>query len=145
MPIVGTAKVLQNIKNVKRKIAVTDTERAVFAILQTGAGVAATLTPVDLGNLLQSQTAPKITISNGLVTGSVGYTARYAAAVHEMSGKLKGVPRYNFGKTAAGKEFGGGSLTGVYWANGAEPQFLVKGFERTKSQIPKILKGIYNV
>lgn len=145
MPIVGSAKVLNNIKKAKQRISATDSERAVFAILQTGAAMAATMTPVDLGNLLQSQTQPEITVKNGAVFGRVGYTARYAAAVHEMPGKLKGVPRYNFGKTSEGKAFGGGSLTGTYWANGAEPQFLLKGFERTKSQIPKLLKAIYNV
>lgn len=145
MPIVGTSHVLRNIHKIKDKITNARSERAVFAILTNGAAMAATLTPVDLGNLIGSQTSPKITYKNVAVNGVVGYTAAYAAAVHAMPGTLKGKPREHFGQTAAGVKFGGGSLTGTYWANGAEPQFLTKGFERTKSEIPAILKRIYGV
>lgn len=142
MPTSGSAKVIKGIRLKKSKMAEKN-EAAVFAILQTGAAYAATLTPVDIGYLLQSQTAPKITASPTGVSGNVGYTAKYAAAVHEMSGKLKGQPRAHFGQTAKGAQFGGGSLTGTYWANGAEPKFLEKGFEMAKSSIAAILKGVY--
>lgn len=80
-------------------------------------------TPVDTGNLKASAYTRK-----GRKGVEIGYTAAYAAAVHEMLGKLKGQPRADFGATAEGVGFGGGSGKGTYWESG-EPQFLQKAID----------------
>lgn len=121
------------------------TERAIIAILKQGAALAAVITPVDTSNLINSQTVPTLISTTQGQLGRVGYTARYAAWVHEMPGTLKGKPRAHFGQTAAGVKFGGGTEKGTYWSPNAEPQFLTKGFEKLKPQIPAILKAIYGV
>lgn len=118
-------------------------KKAAKAITQTlilGASEAAAITPVDTSNLLNSQYR-NVTVTAGKITGVVGYTAEYALYVHKASGKLKGQPRAHFGKTRAGVEFGGGSLTGNYWDPSAEPQFLTKGFERAADNIHAVLTG----
>lgn len=61
--------------------------------------------------------------------GEIGYGAEYAAWVHEMPGTLKGQPRADFGKTAGGVAFGGGTGQGNYWDPDGEPQFLAKGMQ----------------
>ena len=93
------------------------------------------LAPVDTGNLKSTAYSSMV----GPTEVEVGYTAEYAAAVHEMVGqKLKGQPRANFGKTRSGVSFGGGSGKGTYWETG-EPKFLEKTIKRT-SEILSILK-----
>lgn len=114
-------------------------ERAVYNVLQAGAAYSDMLTPVDTSNLINSRYAPQIQRSDGKVSGTVGYTAEYAAAVHNMSGKLKGQPREAFGKAG----FGGGTGNGTYWSPDAEPKFLEKGFEMVKPEIPAILRASY--
>lgn len=105
-----------------------NSERAVTEVLIIGQGYAAAMTPVDTGNLINSQYREVHTGPNG-IEGRVGYTAAYAAAVHEMSGKLKGQPRRDFGTTRSGQGFGGGTGQGNYWDPDAEPGFLRKAFE----------------
>ena len=141
MPVKGISKVRRNLKIEADKISGEKTDRALYAILSQGAALAAMKTPVDEGNLLRSQTAPNI--KDG--TGTIGYGASYAAAVHDAPGKLKGQPRAHFGETAAGVKFGGGTGNGTYWSPNAEPKFLEKGFEELKPAIPAILKAIYGV
>lgn len=114
-------------------------ERAVYNVLQAGAAYSDMLTPVDTSNLINSRYAPQIQRSDGKVSGTVGYTAEYAAAVHNMSGKLKGQPREGFGNAG----FGGGTGKGTYWSPDAEPKFLEKGFEMVKPEVPAILKASY--
>ncbi len=145
MPVKGVARVKRNYKATVDRIAGEVTERAVYMILSQGGKMAAQLTPQDTGALVNSQYAPRIDMRNGKVIGAIGYTAAYAAAVHEASGKLKGQPRAHFGKTREGVEFGGGTETGNYWDPNAEPEFLEKGFEQLKPAIPAILKKLYGV
>lgn len=111
------------------RIAGDLTERTVTEILIIGAGYASLLTPVDTSLLINSQYR-QVTHIFGATFGRVGYTAAYAAAVSEMSGKLKGQPRADFGTTREGVSFGGGTGVGNYWDPGGEPDFLRKGFER---------------
>lgn len=145
MPVKGIERVRRNLKVTVDRIANGTTEGAVYDILSMGASKAQTMTPMDTGNLAQSQYAPQIDVKNGKVSGQVGYTARYAEAVHNAPGKLKGQPRAHFGKTRAGVEFGGGTQRGEYWDQNAEPEFLTKGFEEIKPAIPAILKRRYGV
>lgn len=83
-------------------------------------------TPVDTGNLKGSAYTRR-----GRKGVEIGYTAAYAASVHEMvEQKLKGEQRADFGATSSGVGFGGGSGKGTYWSSG-EPKFLEKGVNET--------------
>jgi hypothetical protein len=145
MPVKGIERVKRGFRIAVKEIGEGKTERAVYETLSQGSAMAAQMTPIDSSNLVNSQYAPQIDVKEGKVSGSVGYTASYAAAVHEASGKLKGKPRADFGKTRAGVAFGGGTGNGNYWDPNAEPRFLTKGFDQIKGAVPAILKRIYGV
>lgn len=127
------------------------TNEAIYTILEQGAAIANAKTPADTGHLIQSQTKPQIMQRRGKTVGTVGYLAKYAGAVHDAPGKLKGQPRADFGRTSNRSEFGpkqsrafgGGTGKGNYWDPYGEPQFLVKGFEEIKPKIPALLKAAY--
>ncbi|EKO3451817.1 hypothetical protein NTE11_003072 [Vibrio fluvialis] len=121
------------------------TEAAIYAILSEGGAIAQTMVPVDTSTLINSQYAPQFERQAGGMTGYIGYTAKYAGWVHEMPGKLKGLPRAHFGVTREGVQFGGGTLHGNYWDPDAEPQWLTKGFQQLQPKIPAILKRVYRV
>lgn len=129
MPVKGIERVRRNTKKKLEEIAGPVTERALNEVLIIGSGYASALTPVDTSTLINSQYRKVEPAPSGM-KGMVGYTASYAAAVHAMSGELKGQQRAHFGKTRAGQEFGGGTGVGNYWDPNAEPGFLKKGFER---------------
>lgn len=137
MPAKGMGPVRSRLKAVFEEIAGPMTEACITEIMIIGGGYADTMTPVDLGTLINSRFRKVEKTANGW-TGRYGYTANYAAAVHGMSGKLKGQPREDFGRTSNRSEFGpkqshafgGGSKTGNYWDPTGEPQWLTKGFER---------------
>lgn len=143
MSVKGIEKVKRGYRVEVENIATGKTERAIFNVLETGAGYADMLTPVDTGNLINSRYRPVIEHTKGRVSGRIGYTASYAAAVHNAPGKLKGQPRANFGVTRAGMGFGGGTGVGEYWDPMGEPKFLEKGFEQVKPEIPQLLKDAY--
>ena len=75
---------------------------------------AALYTPIDTSTLINSQFR-EITVNGNRVTGRVGYSANYAAYVHDPS-----VPQ-NFRRATARKEF------------------LTKGFEDTQRQIDAVI------
>lgn len=88
--------------------------RALLAAAITGAERSKIITPMDTSNLVNSQYIDQSDIqTKGKVR--VGFSANYAAAVHKLTGKLKGKIRPD------GK--------GKYWDPAGEPQFLSKGFE----------------
>lgn len=144
MATVGIERIKLNLRKKIENIDQERTERALYLILSAGGAYAATMTPMDTSNLINSQTAPQIIHRPGKTTGVIGYTARYAHAVHEAPGILKGQPRADFGVTRAGQAFGGGTKVGNYWDPDAEPGFLVKGFAQVKPQITAILKKAYS-
>lgn len=127
MAVRGIERVRANIKRHLNDIATTKTERAVYAVLSQGRALADTMTPIKTSNLINSGYAPDITVTATRVSGHIGYTAEYAAAVHEAPGTLRGQPRPD------------GS--GNYWAPRGEPKFLTKGFEQLDVQ--SILKAAY--
>lgn len=129
MPVKGIERVRRNLKLKLGEIDGSRTEAAVYAVLSQGATMAATMTPIDTSNLINSQYAPQISHNASNTTGHVGYTASYAGAVHEAPGTLAGQPRANG--------------NGNYWDPNAEPGFLTKGFEEIKPAIPQILKAAY--
>lgn len=103
-------------------------------------GEAQSLTPVDQGVLRQSAFSQMAGDKSKFAT-VVGFTAEYAPAVHEAPMTLKGQPRAGFGKTAGGKEFGGGSGKGRYW-DGGENKFLEKAITRNLSKVFNIIANI---
>ncbi|EGI5777983.1 HK97 gp10 family phage protein, partial [Salmonella enterica subsp. enterica serovar 4,5:i:-] len=60
------------------------------------------------------------------ITGKVGYSAKYALYVHNASGKLAGKPRSNG--------------NGTYWSPNAEPRFLTKAADKTRSLVDSVIK-----
>lgn len=131
MSVSGVDRVKGSVGKILIGASAEKSESALYAILSQGAAIAQTMTPIDTSNLANSQYAPEIDIKSGEVVGQVGYTARYAMAVHEARGVLDGLPRENG--------------NGNYWDPDAEPQFLTKGFEQLKPSIPAILKEVYRV
>lgn len=152
MPAVGINRVRRNLRIKTEQIKGPLTEQALVAIAMEGAAESAKITPVDTGTLINSlMQVPQIIALRTGMQAKIGYTASYAAAVHGMSGKLKGQPRADFGMTSNRSKFGpqkptafgGGTGKGVYWGPNGEPLFLTKGFERVLPDIPAILKAIY--
>lgn len=142
MPAKGMSAVRSKLAATFGKITGPMTENCITTVLIIGGDYADTLTPVDLGTLVNSRFRRVEKTSSGW-KGLYGYTASYAAAVHEMPGTLRGQPRAHFGVTSNRSEFGpkmsqafgGGSETGNYWDSSlgsgkGEPQWLTKGFER---------------
>lgn len=125
MPVRGVNQVRRKMAQTFDRIAGPMTERTVLEILIIGTGAAATLTPVDTSNLINSQYR-RTGVGPLGVWGRAGYTANYAAAVHAASGKLDGEPRP--------------ANRGNYWDPAAEPGFLTKGFERSIEQIRAAIK-----
>lgn len=89
--------------------------RAMQSALIIGGSQAALYTPIDTSTLINSQFR-EITVNGSRVTGRVGYSANYAAYVHDPS-----VPQ-NFRLATARKEF------------------LTKGFDDTRRQIDAVIK-----
>ncbi|MDN2486429.1 HK97 gp10 family phage protein [Kosakonia sacchari] len=100
---------------------------------------AAYYTPIDTSTLINSQFR-EIDANGVRITGRIGYSANYAAYVHEMSGKLKGQPRAHFGTTRSGEQFGGGTGTGNYWDPHGEPQFLSKGANEERDAVAAVIR-----
>lgn len=90
--------------------------RGMTQALILGASEASALTPIDLGNLINSQFRD-VRVIEGSVVGRVGYTAAYALPVHDPDNPQD------------------------FRRAGAQKEFLKKGFERAEPNIRKALKG----
>lgn len=119
MPARGLKEVRQQLKRVFGDIQGPRAEKTLTEVLINAAGFAATMTPIDTSNLINSQYR-KITAYGTRVVGAIGYTAAYAAAVHDAKGTLLGTntPRSTSDPSR-----------GNVWAPDAEPEFLRKAFE----------------
>ena len=121
--------------------------RAIQSAMLIGSTQAALYTPIDTSTLINSQFR-EIDAGGVLITGRIGYSANYAAYVHEASGKLKGQPRAHFGVTSnrsefgpqKPKEFGGGTGKGNYWDPHGEPQFLTKGANDERDNVDAVMR-----
>lgn len=120
MAIKGMAQVRRNINRTLKNVIPENATKAMHITTSIIGGYATLMTPVEYGVLRNSQYRTVRTI-NGKVVAAIGYTAKYAAAVHEKSGKLKGRPR------PSGK--------GNYWSPAAEPEFLTKAGDRHVDEI----------
>ncbi|GLY59657.1 hypothetical protein Pcaca05_05150 [Pectobacterium carotovorum subsp. carotovorum] len=89
--------------------------RALQSAMLIGGAQSALYTPIDTSTLINSQFR-EIVVKGTRLTARVGYSANYAAMVHDPSNKQ------NFRRTTAKKEF------------------LKEGFEETRSQIDAVVK-----
>ncbi|HEM8703661.1 TPA: HK97 gp10 family phage protein [Enterobacter kobei] len=110
----GISQAKKNLNALVGDIQGRNVVRAMQSALIIGGSQAALYTPIDTSTLINSQFR-EITVNGNRVTGRVGYSANYAAYVHDPS-----VPQ-NFRRATARKEF------------------LTKGFEDTQRQIDAVI------
>ena len=127
MAIKGMAQVRTNLRKQLTLAIPSDAEKAMHVATSIIGGYATLMTPVDTSNLINSQY--RIVKNTGTkVIAAIGYTARYAAAVHEKPGTLRG----------AGVMRPSGR--GNYWDPDAEPQFLSKAGDDNLSEIDQAVE-----
>lgn len=116
-------------------------DRSMAGLLEAGLKIEARSNqrvPIDSSNLVGSSYTRKN--QDGSLGVEVGYTAEYAAWVHEMiTMRLKGQPREDFGTTRAGVSFGGGTGKGTYWSPNGEAKFLEKTIRENEDLIVQIV------
>ena len=119
MPVRGLKEVRQSIRKAFVDISGPRAEKTLTEVLQTAAAFSANMTPIDTSNLINSQYR-KISAYGTRVVGAIGYTAAYAAAVHDAPGALLGTntPRSTSDPSR-----------GNVWDKDGEPEFLRKAFE----------------
>jgi len=110
----GVRQAQQNLNRLVGDIQGRKVVRAMQSALIIGGSQAALYTPIDTSTLINSQFR-EISVNGNRVTGRVGYSANYAAYVHDPS-----VPQ-NFRRATARKEF------------------LTKGFEDTQREIDAVI------
>jgi len=143
----GIAQAKKHLSDIINDVQGRKAVRAIQSALILLGARAAYYTPIDTSTLVNSQFR-EIDAGGVIITGRVGYSANYAAYVHEASGKLKGQPRAHFGITSnrsdfgpqKPKEFGGGAGTGNYWDPHGEPQFLTKGANEERDAIDAVIR-----
>ena len=119
MPVKGLKEVRVSLHQLMGEISGPMAEKALTEVMIVAAGFAAVMTPIDTSNLINSQFRHISKTSNG-VTSMLGYTAAYAAAVHDKKATTlgKNVPRDRNDPSR-----------GNFWDPDAEPGFLRKAFE----------------
>ena len=122
MAIKGMAQLRRNLRKQQTLAIPSHAERAMHIATSIIGGYATLMTPVDTSNLINSQY--RIVKNEGRrVVAAIGYTARYAAAVHEKPGTLRGA--------GVARPSGRGN----YWDPDAEPQFLSKAGDENLVEI----------
>ena len=130
----GINQVSNNLSRIVNDISVRRPMRAITSALITIGEEAALMTPVATSVLLNSAFR-HIETKGSKFIGKVGYTAKYAAAVHEAKG-------VHLGKRTlrpVGKGDAKGSL-GYIWDKTGEPKFLEKAAEKTKGRVDDIIR-----
>lgn len=113
--IKGVRQAQQNLDKLIGDIQGRKAARAIQSALIIGSSCAALYTPIDTSTLINSQFR-EMSINGTRVVGRVGYTASYAAYVHDPN-----IPQ-NFRRATAQKEF------------------LTKGFEDERDVIDRTIK-----
>ncbi|AUX94235.1 hypothetical protein [Mixta gaviniae] len=113
--IKGVRQAQQNLDALINDIQGRKAVRALQSAMIIGSSQAALFTPIDTSTLLNSQYR-ELSANGARLTGRVGYTASYAAYVHDPN-----IPQ-NFRRATAQKEF------------------LTKGFEDSKDVIDRVIK-----
>jgi hypothetical protein len=101
-------------------------------------GARAAYYTIDTSTLINSQFR-EIDAGGVFITGRIGYSANYAAYVHEASGKLKGQPRalrYDPCRATVRRR----DRTGNYWDPHGEPQFLTKGANDERDNVDAVMR-----
>jgi len=120
--LMGLKQAQQNLSRIVDDIS----SHRIVSALKSGSGIiateAASMTPIATSTLINSQ-YQAIEVSGTRVTSRIGYSASYAVYVHNAPGALlgKGIRRSN------GK--------GNVWDPQAEPKFLDKAVENTRSMV----------
>lgn len=94
--------------------------RAAYEAAVTGGALADVMTPQDTGNLINSRYVDLKRVGANGWRAQVGYTAAYAAAVHDATGKYLGT---NTPRDPANPS------RGEFWSPDGEPEFLRKAME----------------
>ena len=127
MAIKGMAQVRTNLRKQLTLAIPSDAEKAMHIATSIIGGYATLMTPVDTSNLINSQY--RIVKNTGTkVIAAIGYTAKYAAAVHAKPGTLRG------------KGIMRSSGRGNYWDPDAEPQFLSKAGDENMDEIDQAVE-----
>jgi hypothetical protein len=111
----GIRQSQQNLNRLVGDIQGRKAVRALQSALIIGSSQAALFTPIDTSTLINSQYR-EMSLNGSKLTGRVGYSASYAAYVHDPN-----IPQ-NFRRATAQKEF------------------LTKGFEDSKDLIDRVIK-----
>lgn len=114
--------------------------RAIYSALLIIGAESATMVPMDTSTLINSQYR-SLHFKDHRLIGKVGYSANYAAYVHDASGKLKGKPRDSvsaFGTSDGRTAFA--SNQGNFWDPRGQPRFLTKAVKTTKKQVDEVIK-----
>lgn len=122
MAIKGLAQVRRNVNRQLKLVIPAQAEKALHVATAIVGGYANLMTPVDTSTLVNSQYR-RVQTELGKVVATIGYTAKYAAYVHEAKGKMKGIPRP--------------SGRGDYWSPDAEPRFLSKAGDDNLQEIDR--------
>ncbi len=110
----GIRQISRNVNRAIDNIQDRRVVRALTSAMIVGASQAAIYTPIDTSYLLNSQFR-EIVVNGARITGRVGYTASYAAYVHDPA-----IPQ-RFRRATAEKEF------------------LTKGFEESRDVIDRVI------
>lgn len=113
--IKGVRQAQQNLNALIGDIQGRKAARAIQSALIIGSSQAALYTPIDTSTLINSQFR-ELNVNGTMLTGRVGYSANYAAYVHDPN-----IPQ-TFRRATAQKEF------------------LTKGFEDTRDVIDRTIK-----
>jgi len=113
--IKGVRQAQQNLDRIIGDIQGRKAVRALQSAMIIGSSQAAMYTPIDTSTLINSQFR-ELNVNGTRLTGRVGYSASYAAYVHDPN-----IPQ-NFRRATAQKEF------------------LTKGFEDTRDVIDRTIK-----
>lgn len=113
--IKGVRQAQQNLDKLIGDIQGRKAVRAIQSALIIGSSQASMYTPIDTSTLINSQFR-ELNVNGTRLTGRVGYSANYAAYVHDPS-----IPQ-NFRRATAQKEF------------------LTKGFEDSREVIDRTIK-----
>ncbi|MGB7799806.1 HK97 gp10 family phage protein [Buttiauxella sp.] len=110
----GIKQAKSNLDNLIKDISGRKIARAIQSALIIGSSQAALYTAIDTSTLINSQFR-ELLINGVLVTGRVGYSAKYALSVHDPNVRQK------FRRATAEKEY------------------LTKGFDDTRGQIDAVV------
>lgn len=129
----GVKRVSNNINRMIDSFEGRRTVRAVYSALYYIGVESAVKVPVDTSTLLNSQFRD-VVVNGTRITGKIGYSAKYAAAVHEAKGIHLGTrtPR----PVDPGQKPGS---RGNIWDKTGEPKFLEKPAEDARGKVHDII------